>query len=183
MLQNGLYEALINQIYSNKLSELDKERYFVNEVLVDKAEAANILSNYTIQVIHHALNLVKGKDALEDQIRICNKIIELLKNEIKNEDFDDSIIEGKGRVLTAIFDKLDSSIADFSGYLNEITPQSGLIQSELFTGSNVGISMESEIKKEILSSDTICFLVSFIKWTGIRIFEKELRSSQKEAVS
>lgn len=175
MLQKGLYEALINQIYSNKLSELDKDRYFVNEVIVDKAEAANILSNYTIQVIRHALNLVKGKDALEGQILICNKIIELLKNEIKSEDFDDSIIEGKGRILTAIFDKLDSGIADFNGFLNEITPQSGLIQSELFTGSNVGVSMESEIKKEILSSNTICFLVSFIKWTGIRIFEKELR--------
>ena len=47
-------------------------------------------------------------------------------------------------------------------------------QSELFTGSNAGISLESEIKKEILSSDKINFLVSFIKWTGIRIFEKEL---------
>jgi len=49
-----------------------------------------------------------------------------------------------------------------------------LSQSELFTGNNAGISLESEIKKEILSSDKINFLVSFIKWTGIRIFEKEL---------
>ncbi len=30
------------------------------------------------------------------------------------------------------------------------------------------------LKKEIRSSDKINFLVSFIKWTGIRIFEKEL---------
>ncbi|MBS1613467.1 MAG: DUF3427 domain-containing protein, partial [Bacteroidetes bacterium] len=48
-------------------------------------------------------------------------------------------------------------------------------QSELFTGSNASISLETEIRKEILSADKICFLVSFIKWTGIRIFEKELK--------
>ena len=34
--------------------------------------------------------------------------------------------------------------------------------------------MKAKSKKEILSSDKINFLVSFIKWTGIRIFEKEL---------
>ena len=59
-------------------------------------------------------------------------------------------------------------------HLKEITPYTRLSQSELFTGNNAGISLESEIKKEILSSDKINFLVSFIKWTGIRIFENEL---------
>lgn len=58
--------------------------------------------------------------------------------------------------------------------MREITPYTRLSQSELFTGNNAGISLESEIKKEILSSDKINFLVSFIKWTGIRIFKNEL---------
>jgi HKD family nuclease len=31
------------------------------------------------------------------------------------------------------------------------------------------------LRKEILSSDKIDLLVSFIKWKGIRILEKELR--------
>lgn len=53
-------------------------------------------------------------------------------------------------------------------------PYTRLTQSELFTGSNAGISLESEIKKEILSSDEICWLVSFIKFSGIRIFKEEL---------
>ena len=55
-------------------------------------------------------------------------------------------------------------------------PITGLTQSELFCGSNAGISLETEIKREIQSSDEIYWLVSFIKWTGIRIFKKELES-------
>jgi len=44
----------------------------------------------------------------------------------------------------------------------------------LFCGSNVGVSLETEIKREIQSSDKIYWLVSFIKWAGIRIFKSEL---------
>jgi HKD family nuclease len=39
----------------------------------------------------------------------------------------------------------------------------------------IGTTLESELRKEILSSDKIDLLVSFIKWKGIRILEKELR--------
>ncbi|MFD0777509.1 DUF3427 domain-containing protein [Flavobacterium myungsuense] len=59
--------------------------------------------------------------------------------------------------------------------LKEITPYTRLIHSELFTGGNSGTTLESELRKEILSSDKIDLLVSFIKWKGIRILERELR--------
>ncbi len=45
-----------------------------------------------------------------------------------------------------------------------------------FCGSNAGLSLESELKREILSADKIYWLVSFIKWAGIRIFRKELEA-------
>lgn len=76
--------------------------------------------------------------------------------------------------MTAIISKIDSGVTDFENHLRHITPYTKLSYSELFTGNNAGVSLESELKKEILSSNHICFLVSFIKWFGIRIFEKEL---------
>jgi superfamily II DNA or RNA helicase len=175
MIKDGLYEALINQLLQNRLDELGKDQYHINEIKVDKAEASKVLSNYTINIIHQALSQVTGDNPIEKQIDICNNIIHLLRNQLNDDDFEDDLIDTEGRILTAVFTKLDARFSDIKKYLKEITPYSGLTQSELFTGSNVGISMESEIKKEIRSSDRIHFLVSFIKWTGIRIFEKELK--------
>jgi superfamily II DNA or RNA helicase len=174
MIQQGLYEQLISKLISTKLNELERDAFYIKKTLIDKSEASLILSQYLAEKIHLALTLISGEDSIEQQIALSNKIILLLISELNYEEFDKDIIETEGKILSAIFKKIDSRFSDFDKYLKQITPYTRLSQSELFTGNNAGISLESEIKKEILSSDRINFLVSFIKWTGIRIFEKEL---------
>ncbi|MCE8424532.1 MAG: hypothetical protein J5U17_01985 [Candidatus Methanoperedens sp.] len=126
-------------------------------------------------MINRALGLITDENSIEQQIEVSNKIIRLLRDELKDIDFEDDLIAVNGKILNAIFSKLDSGVVNYDDHWKKITPFTRLTQSELFTGSNIGISLESEMKKEILSSDKIYFLVSFIKWSGIRIFENELR--------
>lgn len=173
-MQLGLYEQLINKLIFTQLSRLDKERFFIKENQIDKAEAAKLLAQYLSNVIRNALGLIVGENSLDRQIELSNKIIHLLKNELSLQEFDEDLIAVEAKILSAVFSKIDAGITDFEKHIKHITPYSRLSHSELFTGSNAGISLESEIKKEILSADKINFLVSFIKWTGIRIFEKEL---------
>ena len=173
-MQQGLYEELINKIISSKLNDLDRNEYFIKESTIDKKEASRVLSQYLSEIIRFALNLISGDDCIEKQIELSNKIISLLRTELEDEAFENDLIATEAKILSAIFKKVDARFSDFDKHLKEITPYTRLSQSELFTGCNAGISLESEIKKEILSSDKIEFLVSFIKWTGIRIFEKEL---------
>lgn len=174
MIQQGIYEQLINKLVSSKLKEIDRNIFYVKENTIDKAEASRFLAQYLIQIIKYALNLISGEESIEKQIELSNKIIQLLRNELDNEDFEEDLIVTEAKILTAIFSKLDAGFSDFEKRIKNITPYTRLTQSELFTGNNSGISLESEIKKEILSSDKVNFLVSFIKWTGIRIFEREL---------
>ncbi|PWA04634.1 DUF3427 domain-containing protein [Flavobacterium psychrotolerans] len=174
MYQNGIYEQLITKLVFSKINDLDKAKFYIKQNEIDKNEAARLFSQYLSEVIRFALNLISGDDSVEKQIELSNKIINLLKKELNNNEFDEDLIATEARILSAIFSKLNANFSDFEKHLKEITPYTRLSQSELFTGSNAGISLESEIKKEILSSDKINFLVSFIKWTGIRIFEKEL---------
>lgn len=170
----GLYEQLITKLIYTKLKALDKNIFYYKETAIDKNEAVRILSQYLNDVIRFALSLISGEKSINRQIEISNKIIRLLQKEVSSNTFDDDLIQTEAKILNAVISRVDSGIVDFEKHLREITPYTRLSQSELFTGSNAGISLESEIKKEILSSDKINLLVSFIKWTGIRIFEKEL---------
>ncbi len=173
-METGLYEQLINKVITLKINRLDVDTFYVDKTPLDKSEASKVLSQYLSQVIQYALNQLSGKDSLEQQIKISNRVIKLLSEEIADTDIDENIIATEAKILTAILNKLNADYSDFKSHVKEITPYTRLSHSELFTGNNAGISLESEIKKEILSSDKVSFLVSFIKWTGIRIFEKEL---------
>jgi superfamily II DNA or RNA helicase len=173
-LELGLYEQLITKLISNKLGLLSSESFFIKSTQLDKEEASRYLSLYLAETIKFALNEIKDENKTVKQIELSNKIIQLLISELPGINLSDNLIDNEGKILDAIFSKLDSPFADFSDRVKQITPYTRLSQSELFTGNNVGISLESEIKKEIRSADEICWLVSFIKFSGIRIFKQEL---------
>lgn len=174
-MNQGLYEELITKLVSLKLNELEKNEFFIEKTPIDKAEAAQLLSQHISKIIKFAFLQIKGDNALEEQIEIANKIILFLKDELKKEEFEDDLIETEGKLLKAVFTKVDAHFTDLKLHLKEITPYTRLIHSELFTGGNSGTTLESELRKEILSSNKIDLLVSFIKWKGIRILENELR--------
>jgi superfamily II DNA or RNA helicase len=170
----GIYEELVTQLVAQNLGRLDKQLFYIHTSVLDKEEAAAVLAKHLSQTIKTALNYVKGENQLEQQIAIANKIILVLKEELNREEFGADLIAIEGEILKAVFTKVDAHFADFNLHLKEITPYTRLTHSELFTGGNVGLSLESELKKEILSSNKIDLLVSFIKFKGIIILEREL---------
>lgn len=173
-LQEGIYEQLITKIIRQKLQDIEPDKFYVSTVALDKAEASRYLSQYLAETIHFALSTIKGDDDLLKKIEISNKIVQVLVRELPDLALSDNMIENEGKLLQAIFNRVDFHYPDLAERIKQIMPYTRLSQSELFTGSNVGISLESEIKKEIASSDEISWLVSFIKFSGIRIFKKEL---------
>ncbi len=175
-MNQGIYEELVTQLVSNKINELNKDSYYLNKSKIDKEEASIIISRHLSKTIKGALDLLKGEHQIEHQIEIANKIIQFLKVELKDNEFDRDLIESEGEILKAVFSKIDAHFSDLDLHLKEITPYTRLTHSELFTGgSNTGLSLESELKKEILSSNRIDLLVSFIKFKGIIILEQELK--------
>lgn len=172
---SGIYEEIVTKLVKSKIEQLDPDKFYIKEVPIDKAEASDILTLRLSQTIKYALNTLKGDNILEQQIDIANKIIHFLRDEIKREEFNQDIIATEGKILKAVFEKVDAHFSDLDLHLKEITPYTRLSHSELFTGGNSDTTLESELRKEILSSNRIDLLVSFIKWKGIIILENALR--------
>jgi len=175
MNQTGIYEQLITQLVEQSL---DRESFHVGERALEAAEAATWLSRFLNRIIEIAMDSVPGGDnRINEQISLANTIVQWLSKHIRDEELiSENLIDSQGKILTALFDKANPIAADLPKYVESIMPITGLTQSELFCGSNVGVSLETEIKREIQSSDKIYWLVSFIKWAGIRIFKNELES-------
>lgn len=55
-------------------------------------EGISVLSKYMSIIINKSLSRISGEDKLNKQIEVCNKIINLLKTELKLEDVDEFII-------------------------------------------------------------------------------------------
>jgi superfamily II DNA or RNA helicase/HKD family nuclease len=175
VLANGIYEELVTQLVNARMHSLDQSEFYIHTTALDKEEAAIVLAQHLSRIIRFALGFVTGENKIERQIEIANKIMLLLKSELSKEKFDVDLVAIPGRMLKAVFTRLDQDYSDLYLRLKEIMPETRLSQSVLFTGSNEGRSLGSELRKEILSADEIDLLVSFIKFKGIIILEKELR--------
>ncbi|WP_217534327.1 DUF3427 domain-containing protein [Vibrio metschnikovii] len=173
MQQVGIYEQLITQLIE---SRIDRERFYVGERELNSSEASTWLSRFLSHILEYAIDAVPaGDDRLQQQITLSNQLLLWLKTQIQDDDFiEDNLLASQGKILTALYELENPVSANLKNYINDIFPLTGLSQSELFCGSNAGLSLESELKREILSADKIYWLVSFIKWAGIRIFRKEL---------
>lgn len=175
MKQNGIYEQLITQLIN---SRLDRERFYVGERELNVNEASIWLSRFLTHILDYAISSVpSGACQLQKQIALSNDLLMWLKDQIQDKEFiEENLLDSQGKILTALYELENPISANLKQYVENIFPLTGLTQSELFCGSNAGLSLESELKREILSADRIYWLVSFIKWTGIRIFRKELEA-------
>lgn len=175
MQQVGIYEQLITQLID---SRIDRKRFYVGERELNSSEASIWLSRFLSHILEYAIESVPASgDRLQQQIALSNQLLLWLKDQIQDNDFiEDNLLSSQGKILTALYELENPVSADLKSYIHDIIPLTGLTQSELFCGCNAGLSLESELKREILSADKIYWLVSFIKWAGIRIFRKELEA-------
>lgn len=175
MQQSGIYEQLITQLVEKRL---DRERFYVGERTLSSSEASVWLSRFLSNILEYAIGSVPtGNDQLQQQIALSNELLLWLKERLQDDGLiEENLLSSQGKILTALYELENPIAANLKQYVEDIFPLTGLTQSELFCGSNAGLSLESELKREILSADKIYWLVSFIKWAGIRIFRKELEA-------
>lgn len=169
MLQSGLYEQLITTALRRELAAIPDERQSVAPI--DKAEAAEVLSRYVAEVTRTVLErMQESKLDVQAQIALVNRMVKLLA-----EDTEPSLeVDEKAEQLLALLKAQDPMLALGKRASDMTRPETSLAMSSLFTGAVHEPQMFSELKKEIASADRIDMLVSFIKWSGLRLIIEEL---------
>lgn len=183
ILREGIYEEIINSKVKTNLASLSLEEYAVGTEKLDVEEAKKLLSSYISAVTRKALSFIRDEikedgEVLLHQIRACNDVIDSLSQSLNDKEFQELRIEEQGEVLTSVYRKLNTIRALRDEKV--IRPITSLTQTSLFTGSHYEPNMLEELRKEIHTSDSIDWLVSFIKWSGLRIIMEELRYFTKE---
>ena len=167
-LSSGIYEQIVNKELKAELDKIKDDFKYLNNI--DKAEISSRLSEYISKITKKLLETIKGKDEKEKQgkqVEFANKIIKFI---CKDDDF---YLDPEGVELLSLIEN-DQVLKEGVKADSLIRPETSLVRSSLFTNSNNNEpSFVTELQKEIASSDEICFVVSFIKHTGlIKIFDQ-----------
>ena len=174
MIELGLYEQIINQLFEVKLDKLDGQKFYIGTRAITKNNVSKYLSRYLYRLIEDVFSqLSLNDDSVERAIKLTNDIIKQLGRELNLDE--GNLLSAQAKILTAVVDKTRCEFPDVAERIREITPVTTLAQSTLFTGASGHATLESELKREILSADEICLLVSFIRSTGINLIFNQLR--------
>ena len=154
-MEYGLYEKILEknnkkQLENNQFSELRN---------IDNSEVSRVVSITYQKIIRETLSQLKDNEERLEFISKLNSTIGIDGFEYDNKNF---------KELIAIHDdKINFDL------LNKFRPKTSISTSTLFTG-NTGITLESELSREIRTADEIDFLISFIKWSGLRLIYDDL---------
>ena len=177
MLNDGLYEQVINNKLDTELSECTDK--LSTTASIDKAEASKVLSKYLTKVVEKGLDsIIDNGGDISSQVELVNKIVSVIKDETRESDFSEMSVAERAEQLLSLFDKKNSLLA-LNENANIVRPETSIAQSSLFTGAIHEPQMYTELKKEIVSCNKIDMLVSFIKWSGLRLIMDELTTFTK----
>ncbi|MDD6346731.1 MAG: DUF3427 domain-containing protein, partial [Lachnospiraceae bacterium] len=174
MLKKGLYEQVVNKEIEEELHDLPDAVKHVEKI--DTAEASSVLTQYLSEVVHKGLDRM-ARDDISAQIELANKIVKLISQETAEEDLQELTVADEGEQLLALISEDDPLVRLGQKKAKDIPrPETSAAHSSLFTGAIHEPQMFSELKKEIATADRIDMLVSFVKWSGLRLLIESLRA-------
>lgn len=158
LLPHGIYERLLDEALQEVLALRPELRRVFSKI--DPEEQPALYARFVAKVLEQAL---REESDPEQRLALCNRLLGTVAAE-----------PGKSHLQNRRL------IAETKPLLLEITPpnfnQSGLsrphtslTESSLFTGSPHEPQLAHELLEEMRSADGVDILVSFIKWSGLRL--------------
>jgi superfamily II DNA or RNA helicase/HKD family nuclease len=165
-LSYGLYEQVIDRGMRRRLAQIDNQAAGIEEEKLDPGDGDAALTEHLRGMIRIALQALVGDDRIVRQAAVCNRLIEVLSEPAQAEDR--RLPQDVQRLLAIWPREFDRAKPE--------RPDTPLAVGCLLAGTRLDPSLISQVRKEFASADRVDILCSFIKWSGIRILEGDLRA-------
>ena len=154
----GIYEALIDEYLRDALALRPELRTVFGKIDLEEQPAK--YASFVSKVLEQAL---REESDPEKRVALCNQILGHVSNEPGRGHLEKHrLVSGKKPILLEITPPNYGT----SGIPRPHTP---LAESSLFTGSPQEPQLAHELHEEMRSADAVEILVSFIKWSGLRL--------------
>jgi len=154
----GIYDALLDTSLQDLLIKNPEIRAVLGKIDIEEQP-----SRYAAFVAKLLEQTLRGEAVPEKRLALCNRIIDLLSGMAEME-----------------YLETHKLVASQKSLLLEITPpnyatsriprpHTPIVASSLFTGSPREPQLVHELLEEMRSADSVDILISFIKWSGLRL--------------
>lgn len=157
-IEYGIYEAILDEDLQEAISRRPELRTIFGKI--DPEEQPARYAAFVARVVKQAL---REEPDPERRLQLCNRLLDNLFCGCE---------EGHLRKHRLIADKkpvLLEITPPYYGASGIPRPQTPLAESSLFTGSPREPQLVHELQEEMRSADGVDMLVSFIKWSGLRL--------------
>jgi superfamily II DNA or RNA helicase len=162
-LDPGLYERLVSQALAEALSASDSIRS-----KLDAVDAPRRIGAYLGEAVERAVRSVPEHVRVSVALELANAVVDALSARLSTG------VLGRGDHLVAPGEILTAVTASALGS-QAVRPLTPLADTVLFTNAKGEPAIGVELGRELASADRVDALVAFVKWSGLRQIEAELR--------
>ena len=165
-LVEGTYENLITDGLKHDMQAASEGGLVCKQELIDSAESPDMLTDHLSRIIRNRLS--DENLTVEERASFVNRLIDFL-----GEEQDEKVSDDNQMLVAVVSAQEESRLKATNSTL--VRPLTGFRTSNLFTGGQSRVSLNTEIERDIESADSISMIVSFLKLSGVNLIYDHLK--------
>ena len=167
----GLYDEPLTRGLAEGLAALAEGHALVEAL--DPHHAPLALAQLLHPRIVQALESLGGEERSVLQLQLANRVLEVIRSEAPQGGANDGdALDAPARRVLAVLEAVESPAVPRAPQ----RPSIPLATSDLLVNGPHDKSLGPELRRELASADKVDVLCSFLKWSGLRLIEDELRA-------
>jgi len=171
-LPPGLYEAVLTRQLMEQIASLSPELSPELRKLDPEAAPYAIAQTLLVALVR-ALGSFRDDDRLARQVDMANQVLELVRTEAQRSGLlpDDNIEEAAQQLLA-----ITERSANLASPQPPARPHIPLRSSDLLVNGPNDYRIGAELGRELASADRVDLLLSFLKWSGLRVILEDVEA-------